>query len=102
MNCQHCTKFLERYSCNAQMGECDCPKCQGFCKCKEAEVNDKIDEAVRLLQASIRAGHKFVVCVEAERQLSMQLTNIMEPRKIAQMLGRFERAARASAKAGND
>lgn len=32
--CQYCEDFFSRYRCN-QPDECDCPKCQGFCKCKE-------------------------------------------------------------------
>lgn len=34
MKCPACTKFWERYKCGAALtGECDCPKCQGFCTC---------------------------------------------------------------------
>lgn len=32
--CAKCTKFFERFRCNAPM-ECDCPRCQGYCKCKK-------------------------------------------------------------------
>jgi len=32
--CQHCNKFFARYRCGAATGECDCPKCQGYCDCK--------------------------------------------------------------------
>ena len=36
--CNMCKRFFERYSCgkNRGDGECDCPKCQGYCKCKTA------------------------------------------------------------------
>lgn len=30
--CTKCQQFFERYRCNAP-DECDCPKCQGYCKC---------------------------------------------------------------------
>lgn len=32
--CIECRKFNSQYRCNAP-GECDCPKCQGFCNCSE-------------------------------------------------------------------
>jgi hypothetical protein len=34
--CKHCEKFhaLGRYCTAKSHGECDCPKCQGFCECK--------------------------------------------------------------------
>jgi len=33
--CKHCNKFFENYRCSQQThGECDCPKCQGFCECE--------------------------------------------------------------------
>lgn len=32
--CDPCRRFFARYYCSAaKRGECDCPKCQGFCKC---------------------------------------------------------------------
>jgi hypothetical protein len=33
--CRHCLAFRERgFICSALIhGECDCPKCQGFCEC---------------------------------------------------------------------
>jgi len=35
MKCQSCTKFFLNYHCSAATyGDCDCPKCQGFCTCK--------------------------------------------------------------------
>lgn len=47
--CQHCQEFFEKYSCAMEMiGECDCPKCQGYCNCKDQE-DDRLqiqDEAV--------------------------------------------------------
>mgnify|MGYP003336941819 CR=1 FL=1 len=34
--CKHCSKYFANYSCGKNInGECDCPKCQGFCQCKE-------------------------------------------------------------------
>lgn len=34
MTCKYCKKFFAKYHCSAKThGECDCPKCQGFCKC---------------------------------------------------------------------
>lgn len=34
--CEQCQDFFALYRCNAP-GECDCPKCQGYCKCHELE-----------------------------------------------------------------
>jgi hypothetical protein len=35
MTCQHCSKYFESFSCGARShGECDCPKCQGYCSCQ--------------------------------------------------------------------
>jgi len=35
MKCQSCTKYFVNYRCSAAShGECDCPKCQGFCTCR--------------------------------------------------------------------
>lgn len=34
MTCKHCRKFFARFRCSADShGECDCPKCQGYCTC---------------------------------------------------------------------
>jgi hypothetical protein len=34
-HCEHCEKFAALgFECSAHThGECDCPKCQGFCEC---------------------------------------------------------------------
>lgn len=34
MTCNACEYFFSKYRCNAPM-ECDCPKCQGYCKCEK-------------------------------------------------------------------
>lgn len=32
--CKHCAAFFSKFRCAAQShGECDCPKCQGYCEC---------------------------------------------------------------------
>jgi DNA (cytosine-5)-methyltransferase 1 len=37
--CAHCQAFFAQYRCAAEShGECDCPKCQGYCKCNEPEA----------------------------------------------------------------
>lgn len=34
--CSACRKFFTRYRCSAAThGECDCPRCQGYCNCEE-------------------------------------------------------------------
>ena len=35
--CKHCEKFAELgFECSVYThGECDCPKCQGFCECND-------------------------------------------------------------------
>jgi len=35
-SCAKCRAFFARFTCAAAMGmECDCPKCQGYCECKD-------------------------------------------------------------------
>jgi len=37
--CRHCKKFFASYRCSKiTHGECDCPKCQGYCKCPEYSI----------------------------------------------------------------
>lgn len=32
--CCHCRRFFAQFRCAAAThGECDCPKCQGYCEC---------------------------------------------------------------------
>lgn len=35
--CNACLMFFAMFRCGANQGEgeCDCPKCQGYCKCHE-------------------------------------------------------------------
>lgn len=34
LTCTHCNNFFLRFVCSAKShGECDCPKCQGYCTC---------------------------------------------------------------------
>ena len=50
--CKHCTKFFSEYRCNASHGECDCPKCQGFCTCSQQPqllTDEEIKDAIRHL-----------------------------------------------------
>ena len=36
LRCDHCKRFFAQYKCSASShGECDCPKCQGYCACNE-------------------------------------------------------------------
>lgn len=37
--CRFCKEFFEKYVCakNIGEGECDCPKCQGYCECQREE-----------------------------------------------------------------
>jgi hypothetical protein len=36
VTCRHCEQFYARFVCGAAThGECDCPKCQGYCTCHE-------------------------------------------------------------------
>lgn len=38
--CHSCRAFFERFRCgkNEGEGECDCPRCQGYCRCSREEV----------------------------------------------------------------
>jgi hypothetical protein len=37
--CPQCAAFFARFRCSAAMdGECDCPRCQGYCTCNERET----------------------------------------------------------------
>jgi hypothetical protein len=34
--CPKCEAFFARFKCSAAThGECDCPRCQGYCKCED-------------------------------------------------------------------
>ncbi len=35
--CDPCVRFTERFKCNKPQ-DCDCPKCQGYCKCSEFNI----------------------------------------------------------------
>lgn len=37
MQCPRCETYFTRYTCgkNVGSGECDCPKCQGYCQCED-------------------------------------------------------------------
>jgi hypothetical protein len=40
--CKHCVEFFKRFNCSARShGECDCPKCQGYCRCGIWASNEK-------------------------------------------------------------
>lgn len=46
MKCQHCREFFDEMGlhCIANIhGECDCPKCQGYCECNEGYDYDEGD-----------------------------------------------------------
>ena len=36
--CEACSRFFARFRCNAPE-ECDCPRCQGYCKCEVADAH---------------------------------------------------------------
>lgn len=38
--CRQCKNHFERFRCMKLEGngECDCPRCQGYCRCKREEV----------------------------------------------------------------
>ena len=38
--CRSCRAFFERYKCGRAIGEgeCDCPRCQGYCRCEREVV----------------------------------------------------------------
>jgi len=39
IQCKHCKEFFAKYSCGAdRYGECDCPRCQGYCECIDKVV----------------------------------------------------------------
>lgn len=39
--CKQCTDFFTKFQCGASLfGECDCPKCQGYCKCSQDTVDN--------------------------------------------------------------
>ena len=42
--CRHCARFFARFRCNAP-GECDCPRCQGYCECGTGEAVARCDTA---------------------------------------------------------
>jgi hypothetical protein len=43
MKCEHCQQFFAKYQCGKDThGECDCPKCQGYCECKPAPNHEDL------------------------------------------------------------
>ncbi len=39
--CRACEQFFARFQCGAAVyGECDCPKCQGYCECNQPGEED--------------------------------------------------------------
>jgi hypothetical protein len=41
--CDACTNFFMRFVCSAvSHGECDCPVCQGYCKCPKPSANEQV------------------------------------------------------------
>lgn len=44
VKCEACEKFFDKSVCSAQThGECDCPKCQGYCECEEKKIPSLAD-----------------------------------------------------------
>ena len=42
--CAKCRKFYARFQCghNIGQGECDCPRCQGYCKCSAKVMGESV------------------------------------------------------------
>jgi len=75
MRCKYCEEFFSRFRCGKEShGECDCPKCQGYCKCDELHPSGltmerwnwpfKTSEERKLVQQYFREH-------EAEEKLAM-------------------------------
>ena len=46
-------RFFKRFRCGAAThGECDCPKCQGYCKCPEGEEAPGFEDDGRSQEAA--------------------------------------------------
>jgi hypothetical protein len=51
--CKHCEEFFKRFSCaKTTIGECDCPKCQGYCECYL--TTEKSDETDKITNSDVR------------------------------------------------
>jgi hypothetical protein len=67
--CPACEKFFASHRCSAVThGECDCPKCQGFCTCKfwvgltHQEIHKAVvDTGIHVFEGDI---YKFVEALE--------------------------------------
>ena len=56
MACPACKKFFAKYRCSKKShGECDCPKCQGYCRCEKARkaFDAREPEALKNLRRSL-------------------------------------------------
>jgi hypothetical protein len=42
MKCEACTRFDYQFSRNCRWGECDCPKCQGYCACRALNLSEAV------------------------------------------------------------
>jgi hypothetical protein len=53
MTCSHCQQFFARFRCSATThGECDCPKCQGYCQCEEEIALREKDDLITKAEAA--------------------------------------------------
>lgn len=53
--CSYCTRFFASFRCNAP-GECDCPPCQGICRCALYVIADARELADALAQDEANGG----------------------------------------------
>lgn len=65
-------------------------------------MNDKAQsDAVKMLENAIQKGHRFVLCIEPMHgpgASRAQVSNVMDAKDLARMLGRFHRSAVEDAK----
>ena len=57
MRCERCESFFSRFSCSAKThGECDCPKCQGYCKCDNYPIQSNGRMSVDPVTGNVSIG----------------------------------------------
>jgi len=68
--CVPCTYFFQNWKHNPA-GECDCPKCQGFCKCEHPKSNPVISADKTVAKATLDLRSKAEVTANILRLLDV-------------------------------
>lgn len=62
-------------------------------------MNEEQSDAAKMLENAIQKGHRFVLCIEPQDRMgNARMSNVLDAKDLAQMLGRFHRSAVEDAK----